>query len=74
MGYKTVFWSLAYCDWNDSVAPSKEKALAILKNNTHAGAIVLLHPTSSINVAILEEMIAYWKAEGYTFHTLEELN
>lgn len=74
MGYKTVFWSLAYCDWNDSVAPKREKAIEILKKNTHMGAIVLLHPTSDINVSILGEMIEYWKGEGYTFHTLSEVS
>lgn len=73
MGYKTVFWSLAYCDWNDSVAPSVDKAIQILKDNTHPGAIVLLHPTSAINVTVLSQMISYWRAEGYTFGALQEL-
>ena len=73
MGYKTVFWSLAYCDWNDDVAPSRGKAIEILKKNTHNGAIVLLHPTSQINVDILQEMIDYWKQEGYVFGSLEEV-
>ena len=73
MGYKTVFWSLTYADWNDSVAPSDEKAKKILMDNTHNGAIVLLHPTSDINVRILRDMITYWKNEGYRFGSLEEL-
>ena len=73
MGYKTVFWSLAYADWDDSKAPSDEKAKMILKDNTHSGAIVLLHPTSNINVRILRDMIHYWKNEGYRFGSLEEL-
>ena len=42
-------------------------------NNTHNGAIVLLHPTSNINVRILRDMIAYWKNQGYRFGSLEEL-
>ena len=73
MGYKTVFWSLTYADWNDSVAPSDETAKKILMDNTHNGAIVLLHPTSDINVRILRDMITYWKNEGYRFGSLEEL-
>lgn len=73
MGYKTVFWSLAYCDWNDSVAPSRERAMQILKDNTHPGAIVLLHPTSRINVEILRDMISYWRTEGYTFASLDTI-
>lgn len=73
LGYKTVFWSLAYADWDDKKAPSDEKAKELLKNNTHNGAIVLIHPTSDINVRILKDMIHYWKNEGYRFGTLEEL-
>ena len=73
MGYKTVFWSLSYADWDDKHAPSDEKAKEILRNNTHNGAIVLLHPTSDINVRILRDMIVYWKNQGYRFGSLEEL-
>jgi peptidoglycan-N-acetylmuramic acid deacetylase len=73
MGYKTVFWSLAYADWDDTKAPSAEKAKELLCNNTHNGAVVLLHPTSNINVNILKDMIKYWKSEGYRFASLEEL-
>lgn len=73
MGYKTVFWSLAYKDWNDEVAPNREKAVEILKKNTHPGAVVLLHPTTALNADILPEMISYWRAEGYCFGTLNEI-
>ena len=73
MGYKTIFWSLAYADWDDSQAPSDEKAKEILKNNTHNGAVVLIHPTSNVNARILRDMIEYWRGEGYRFGSLEEL-
>ena len=73
MGYKTVFWSLSYKDWNDDIATNKEKALAILKENTHPGAIVLLHPTTAQNTDILREMIAYWRAEGYTISSIDAI-
>ncbi len=72
-GYTTVFWSLAYADWADEVAPSDQKAEKLLKENTHNGAIILLHPTSSINVRLLGKMIDYWRSEGYRFGTLGEL-
>lgn len=71
LGYKTVFWSLMYKDWNDDVVPEREKAIEILKKNTHPGAIVLLHPTTARNADILREMIEYWRAEGYTFGSLD---
>ena len=57
LGYKTVFWSFAYADWE----------------NIHNGAVILLHPTSATNAAILGEVIDELKAKGYRFGTLDEL-
>ena len=73
LGYKTVFWSLAYVDWNNDSQPSREEALRKLLPRTHPGAVILLHSTSSTNAQILEELLETWKEEGYTFGTLEEL-
>ena len=72
-GYKTVFWSLAYADWDDTNQPSEEKAIKILTDNIHDGAIVLLHPTSRTNARILKTMIKTWRDMGYSFGTLDEL-
>ena len=73
LGYKTVFWSLAYVDWNNDSQPTKEEAFRKLLPRTHPGAVVLLHSTSQTNAEILEELIGKWKEEGYTFGTVEEL-
>ena len=73
MGYKTVFWSLAYVDWNNDAQPTKEQAFAKLLPRTHNGAVVLLHSTSATNAEILDELLTMWKGEGYRFDTLEEL-
>ena len=73
LGYKTVFWSLAYVDWNNDAQPSREEAFAKLLPRTHNGAVVLLHSTSATNGEILEELLTKWKEEGYRFGTLEEL-
>ncbi len=73
LGYKTVFWSLAYVDWNNDSQPTKEQAFAKLLPRTHPGAVVLLHSTSQTNAEILPELLEKWKAEGYRFGTLEEL-
>ncbi len=72
MGYSTVFWSLAYADWDNNKQPSKDSAMKILCDNIHNGAIILLHPTSKTNADILDELITKWKAEGYRFGSLEE--
>jgi len=73
MGYKTVFWSLAYVDWNNDAQPSAEEAFRKLLPRIHPGAVVLLHSTSQTNAEILEELIEKWEAEGYVFGTMEEL-
>ena len=72
-GYKTVFWSLAYVDWEIDKQPSKEEAMEKLSERVHPGSIVLLHSTSSTNGEILGEIIEKWKEMGYSFGTLEEL-
>ena len=73
LGYKTVFWSLAYVDWNNDSQPTKEEAFSKLLPRIHNGAVVLLHSTSKTNAAILDELLTEWKNMGYSFGNLEEL-
>ena len=73
LGYKTVFWSLAYVDWNNEAQPTKEEAFAKLLPRTHSGAVVLLHSTSQTNAAILDELLTKWESQGYRFGSVEEL-
>ena len=73
LGYKTVFWSLAYVDWNNDQQPTAAYAFEKLIPRTHDGAVVLLHSTSKTNAQILDELLTKWKEMGYTFGTLEEL-
>jgi len=73
MGYKTVFWSLAYADWDNEKQPEPEKSKQLLLTNTHAGAVILLHPTSKTNADILDDLLTEWEARGYRFGTLSEL-
>ena len=73
LGYKTVFWSLAYVDWNNDRQPTKEQAFSKLIPRIHNGAVVLLHSTSTTNAQILDELLTKWKDMGYTFGTLDQL-
>ena len=72
-GYKTIFWSFAYPDWDNNKQMDTEKAKQIILDNIHNGEVMLLHPTSSTNASILQEVIQMLKAEGYRFGTLDEL-
>ncbi|MBQ9785232.1 MAG: polysaccharide deacetylase family protein [Clostridia bacterium] len=72
-GYKTVFWSFAYPDWDNGKQMSPERAKQIILDNVHNGEVMLLHPTSQTNAAILGDVIRELKAQGYRFGTLDEL-
>jgi peptidoglycan-N-acetylmuramic acid deacetylase len=73
LGYRTVFWSLAYVDWKQDEQPSREEAFDKLLTRVHNGAVVLLHSTSATNAEILDELLTKWEEMGYRFGTLEEL-
>lgn len=73
LGYKTVFWSLAYVDWYADDQPTSEEAFSKLIPRIHNGAVVLLHSTSATNDAILDDLLTRWEQLGYRFGTVEEL-
>ena len=73
LGYKTVFWSLAYADWNNDAQPSREQAFAKLLPRTHNGAVVLLHSTSATNAEILDDLLTRWEQQGYQFASIDKL-
>ena len=72
-GYKTVFWSFAYADWDNNAQCSPEAAIKKVIDGTHNGEVILLHPTSATNAEILDDLIKEWKSMGFRFGTLDEL-
>ena len=72
LGYETVMWSFAYCDWDEKKQPSIEEAKKIIINNFHNGEIMLLHPNSKTNSEVLEEVIKEAKNQGYEFELLDQ--
>ena len=73
LGYKPVFWSFAYEDWNNEKQPSEDAAIKKILDNTHNGAIFLFHPTSETNAKIFPRILDAWRDMGYTFGTLDEI-
>ena len=71
-GYTTVFWDLAYADWDEQKQKAPSDALSLILSRTHPGTVALLHPTSSTNAAILGEYIDILRADGYTFRSLRD--
>lgn len=72
-GYKTVFWSFAYADWDNQKQMSPEAAKKKILDHLHNGEILLLHPTSSTNAELMQELIQEIKSMGYRFGSLDEI-
>jgi len=73
LGYKTIFWSFAYSDWDTTKQPAEADAIALLRARTHNGGIFLLHAVSKTNTDILDTVLKEWKSNGYEFGSLYDL-
>ncbi len=73
LGYKSVFWSLAYSDWDTSAQKGKDYAFKTVTARLHPGAIILLHSVSADNAAALGDIIDYALSQGYVFKPLTYL-
>lgn len=66
MGYKSVFWSYAYADWDPDNQMDPQKALEKVTKAAHPGAVYLLHAVSATNTEILGDFIDNLREQGYT--------
>ena len=71
LGYKTVMWSFAYEDWDESKQPDQEVSKKKILDNLHNGEIMLLHGNSKTNTDILDRVIKEAKNIGYQFKSLD---
>ena len=60
-------------DWDNNAQPSEESSIKKVIDGTHNGEVVLLHPTSKTNAAILGRLIDQWRDMGFEFGTLDRL-
>ena len=74
LGYKCVFWSFAYADWDNNKQPNAEKSKNKILSTAHNGEVLLLHPNSTTNAKILGDVIKELKQNGFTFETLYHLS
>ena len=70
LGYKTVFWSFAYGDYEPSNQPSLYEGKKNILDHLHDGSILLLHAISKTNADILGEVIDEARKSGYEFYLL----
>ena len=73
LGYKNIFWSMAYMDYDVNNQPGVDYVTAHFEKYHHNGAIILMHNVSSSNAGALETVIINMKAKGYRFASLNEL-
>ncbi len=71
LGYKTIFWSVAYKDYDKNNQYSENKALELLSKRTHKGAIILLHNTSKTNALVLDNYLEKMISEKYLFKLID---
>lgn len=70
LGYKSIFWSVAYNDWNVESIKGKDYAVKTVTERLHNGAVILLHSVSQDNAEALGEIIDNARSEGYEFKSL----
>ena len=70
IGYKSVFWSSAYADWDVSNPKGKQYAYDTVTSRLHPGCVLLLHAVSYDNADALGDIIDYALSQGYTFKAL----
>ncbi len=69
-GYKSVFWSSAYADWDVENPKGEQYAFDTVTSRLHPGCVLLLHAVSPDNAEALGDIIDYAIGEGYTFKSL----
>ena len=73
VGYTSVFWSLAYADWDLNNQKGEQYAYDKVVSRLHPGAVILLHSVSPDNANALSDIIDSARERGYEFRSLEDL-
>ncbi|MBR3768595.1 MAG: polysaccharide deacetylase family protein [Clostridia bacterium] len=73
LGFKCVFWSLAYADWDLEDQKGAAYAYETVMSRIHPGAVILLHAVSPDNANALGRIIDAAREKGYEFRSLEDI-
>ncbi|SFP00517.1 peptidoglycan-N-acetylmuramic acid deacetylase [Halolactibacillus alkaliphilus] len=73
LGYRQMFWSIAYVDWHEDKDLGQKYAYNEVVEQLHPGAVILMHAVSEDNLLALSHIIKEAKAQGYRFSILDEL-
>ncbi len=72
LGYTSVFWSLAYADWDLNNQKGEQYAYDKVISRLHLGAVILLHSVSPDNANALGRIIDEARSQGYEFLSLRD--
>lgn len=64
LGYRTVFWSFSYNDWENN-QPDVATSLNRLLEKAHSGEILMLRTSSSTSLALLQDLLDGLKEKGF---------
>lgn len=64
LGYRTVFWSFSYNDWENN-QPDVATSLNRLLDKAHSGEILMLRTSSSTSLALLQDLLDGLKEKGF---------
>lgn len=70
IGYKSVFWSYAYLDYDVNKQMGVDAAFPKVTGAAHDGAIYLLHAVSKDNAEMLPDVIDNFRENGYSLEAL----
>ncbi|MDF2567727.1 MAG: polysaccharide deacetylase [Oscillospiraceae bacterium] len=65
LGYKSIFWSYAYKDWDPNSQIGAAKAFEKVTKAAHNGVVYLLHAVSKDNAEILPSVIDDLRKKGF---------
>ncbi len=74
LGFTSVFWSLAYADWDLNNQKGADYAYDKVMSRLHSGAVILLHSVSPDNANALCAIIDGARQQGYEFCSLRDYN
>ncbi len=69
-GFKSIFWSSAYADWDINNPKGKQYAFDTVTARLHPGCVLSLHAVSADNADALGDIIDFARAQGYVFKSL----
>lgn len=72
IGYRGVFWSVAYEDWDLDNQRGTQYAFDTVTSRLHPGAVILLHSVSPDNANALGQIIDWAREQGYVFKSLRD--